>query len=74
MMEGRCAAEPWAEFGLLGKSGTPLVKCGTGTDVFICTGGEEVYVFTAQEKTLRVSRFMFEVINSQMQAGKFLFL
>uniref|UniRef100_A0A3B3Z2J7 FA core complex associated protein 100 n=1 Tax=Poecilia mexicana TaxID=48701 RepID=A0A3B3Z2J7_9TELE len=55
MMEGRCAAESWAEFGLLGKSGTPLVKCGTGTDVFICTGGEEVYVFTAQEKTLRVS-------------------
>ncbi|XP_043959557.1 Fanconi anemia core complex-associated protein 100 isoform X2 [Gambusia affinis] len=53
MMEGRCAAEPWAEFGLLGKSGTPLVKCGTGTDVFICTGGEEVFVFTAQEKTLR---------------------
>uniref|UniRef100_A0A3B5PYG7 FA core complex associated protein 100 n=1 Tax=Xiphophorus maculatus TaxID=8083 RepID=A0A3B5PYG7_XIPMA len=47
MMEGRCAAEPWAEFGLLGKSGTPLVKCGTGTDVFICIGGEEVYVFTA---------------------------
>ncbi|XP_005813602.1 Fanconi anemia core complex-associated protein 100 [Xiphophorus maculatus] len=53
MMEGRCAAEPWAEFGLLGKSGTPLVKCGTGTDVFICIGGEEVYVFTAPEKTLR---------------------
>ncbi|PWA14144.1 hypothetical protein CCH79_00016773 [Gambusia affinis] len=53
MMEGRCAAEPWAEFGLSGKSGTPLVKCGTGTDVFICTGGEEVFVFTAQEKTLR---------------------
>ncbi|XP_014911089.1 Fanconi anemia core complex-associated protein 100 isoform X1 [Poecilia latipinna] len=53
MMEGRCAAESWAEFGLLGKSGSSLVKCGTGTDVFICTGGEEVYVFTAQEKTLR---------------------
>ncbi|KAM4716331.1 LOW QUALITY PROTEIN: Fanconi anemia core complex-associated protein 100 [Anableps anableps] len=53
MMEERCHAESWAEFGFLVKSGTPLVKCGSGTDVLVCTGSEEVYVFTAQEKTLR---------------------
>ncbi|XP_012731597.2 Fanconi anemia core complex-associated protein 100 [Fundulus heteroclitus] len=53
MMEGRCAAEPWAELGLSVKPGAPLVRRGAGTDVFICTGSEEVYVFSAQEKRVR---------------------
>ncbi|KAK5601375.1 hypothetical protein CRENBAI_000555 [Crenichthys baileyi] len=53
MMEGRCAAESWAEFGRLVKSGTPLVRCGLGTDVFVSTGSEEIFVFTALKRKLK---------------------
>ncbi|XP_051273706.1 Fanconi anemia core complex-associated protein 100 [Dicentrarchus labrax] len=52
-MEGRCAVETWAEFGLSGTSCTPKVKFGVGTDVFLCTGSDEVYVFSTKERKLR---------------------
>ncbi|KAM4525523.1 Fanconi anemia core complex-associated protein 100 [Odontesthes bonariensis] len=51
-MEGRCAVETWTVLGFLGKSSTPKVTFGFGTDVFICTGSDEVYVFSAHEKKL----------------------
>uniref|UniRef100_A0A3Q2EDJ6 FA core complex associated protein 100 n=1 Tax=Cyprinodon variegatus TaxID=28743 RepID=A0A3Q2EDJ6_CYPVA len=56
VMEGRCAAECWADFGVLLKPGTPLLKRASGTNVFICTGSDEVYVFTTEEKKIKVSK------------------
>ncbi|XP_015253634.1 PREDICTED: Fanconi anemia core complex-associated protein 100 [Cyprinodon variegatus] len=53
VMEGRCAAECWADFGVLLKPGTPLLKRASGTNVFICTGSDEVYVFTTEEKKIK---------------------
>lgn len=63
-MEGRCSVEPWGEFGLLGKQGTPKVKFGFGTTIFICTGYDEVCVFSANERKLTVSNFsLYEMFN-----------
>ncbi|XP_054605041.1 Fanconi anemia core complex-associated protein 100 isoform X1 [Nothobranchius furzeri] len=52
-MEGRSSVETWAEFGFLGKSGSPKVKCGFGTNMFISTGSNEVYVYSTDEKKLK---------------------
>uniref|UniRef100_A0A8C6MAS2 FA core complex associated protein 100 n=1 Tax=Nothobranchius furzeri TaxID=105023 RepID=A0A8C6MAS2_NOTFU len=56
-MEGRSSVETWAEFGFLGKSGSPKVKCGFGTNMFISTGSNEVYVYSTDEKKLKASSF-----------------
>uniref|UniRef100_A0A1A7YDW8 Chromosome 17 open reading frame 70 n=1 Tax=Iconisemion striatum TaxID=60296 RepID=A0A1A7YDW8_9TELE len=52
-MEGRSAVETWAEFGFLGKSGSPKVTFGSETNVFISTGGNEVYVFSTDERKVK---------------------
>ncbi|XP_068162104.1 Fanconi anemia core complex-associated protein 100 [Antennarius striatus] len=52
-MEGRCAVETWADFGLSGTPNAAKLKL-VGTDVFVCPGRDEVYVFSAKERKLTV--------------------
>uniref|UniRef100_UPI0037E914CB Fanconi anemia core complex-associated protein 100 n=1 Tax=Semicossyphus pulcher TaxID=241346 RepID=UPI0037E914CB len=52
-MEGRCAVDTLVEFGLSGTACTQKLKCGFGTDVFLCTGSDEVYVFSTKKRKLK---------------------
>ncbi|KAL7372231.1 hypothetical protein ABVT39_012532 [Epinephelus coioides] len=56
-MDGRCAVETWAEFGVSGPSCSPRVKRDFGTNVLLCTGSDEVYVFTQERKLTAVLQF-----------------
>ncbi|KAK5850618.1 hypothetical protein PBY51_001481 [Eleginops maclovinus] len=51
-MDVRCAVETCAEFGFSGATCTPRIRCGLGTDVFLCTGSDEVYIFSTEGKIL----------------------